>query len=303
MNPVRYNDSGEAVARLQRALVERGYDLPRHGIDGHLGDEGWEALQRFAEDEGIPWQPEVPASVLVALERPLQRSTTPPVTRPTPKLDGIRFYDLRDRCSDPHCKSKTIDGKSVRRRAASIRAITIHQTAVEFGVAPYQLLAAGGDRELALARRAHDVACHALAFREGFVSLPVPLRWYVYHGNELNAHSLGLEIEGNYPGVAGGSTANGKPASELTPTVVESARAALRRLVDEGRNEGCPIEFIHAHRQSSSSRRADPGEALWRAVVLDYAVPVLGLKTEPRRIWGTGRPIPKAWDPAGVGAP
>ena len=60
-----------------------------------------------------------------------------------------------------------------------------------------------------------------------------------------------------------------------------------------------PIEFIWAHRQSSASRRSDPGQSLWQEVVLAYAVPVLGLKTQPARIWGDGRPIPVEWQPDG----
>lgn len=138
MKSVRYNDSGEAVARLQRALVERGSELPRHGIDGHLGDEGWEALQRFAEDEGI--------SVAAGSSR-------------------------------------------LRARRARTPAPAIHQP-----------------------RGARTP--------------------------EVNAQSLGLEIEGNYTGVVGGSTVDGKPDSEWTQATVQSARSALHRLVDEGRREG-----------------------------------------------------------------
>jgi hypothetical protein len=37
-------------------------------------------------------------------------------------------------------------------------------------------------------------------------------------------------------------------------------------------------------------------------VVLEYAVPVLGLKTNPRFTIGGGRMIPKSWDPDGMGS-
>jgi hypothetical protein len=63
-----------------------------------------------------------------------------------------------------------------------------------------------------------------------------------------------------------------------------------------------PIEYIHAHRQSSGTRRSDPGEELWQKVVLEFAVPVLGLKTEPSRVLKDGRPIPESWDLDGSGA-
>lgn len=41
------------------------------------------------------------------------------------------------------------------------------------------------------------------------------------------------------------------------------------------------------------------GDETWSA--LNYAVPVLGLKTETARTWGDGRPVPIEWDPNGVG--
>ncbi|MEM7158640.1 MAG: N-acetylmuramoyl-L-alanine amidase [Myxococcota bacterium] len=284
--------------------MSRGYDLPRFGSDGHFGDECWEALQRFAKDQNIDWDPRVPAEVLTALDRP---ATPPPAPRATPSSRGttgvgsVKVYDLREQADSPHKKSKTVAGRTVQRRASSIDAITIHQTAVKFGVKSYQISAAGGDRDMALARRAFKVACHALAFHDGFISLAAPLRWYVYHANSLNRRSLGLEIDGNYAGLAGGRTANGRPPTPLTDKVIEASRMAVKLLMEEGRKEGCPIKYIHAHRQSSRSRRGDPGEELWRKVVLEYAVPVLGLQTEPGKTWGNGKPIPKDWDPNGVG--
>ncbi len=59
-------------------------------------------------------------------------------------------------------------------------------------------------------------------------------------------------------------------------------------------------------RSPGPTRRADPGQ---ERVVLDFAVPKLGLVTEPA-LWlpakakgkpSNGRPIPTKWDPNGVG--
>ena len=280
--------------------MDRGYDLPRFGVDGHFGDECWEALQRFAKDEGLDWNPRVPADVVSALDRP-PRQVTVPTARGTTVTGNSKVYDLRAEAESPHKKSKTVAGTTVKRRVSTIDAITIHQTAVKFGVKQYQIQGSGGDRNLALARRAHSVACHALAFHDGFVSLAAPLRWYIYHANSLNRRSLGLEIDGNYPGCTGGRTANGRPPTKITDELIDAARMAVKLLTDEGRKLGCPIKYIHAHRQSSRSRRGDPGEDLWRKVVLEYAVPELGLETEPAKTWGNGRPIPKEWYPNGVG--
>jgi hypothetical protein len=192
-------------------------------------------------------------------------------------------------------------GKVVRRDPAHVRGITIHQTACVFG--------SPSAREKAYPR-ARAVPAHATAFRDGVFVTPFPLSWLMYHGNALNDFSLGLECEGRYPGVLDDpstpkredipATWGGEPTA-LDERAIETFRAALRWLVETGRAEGMPIEYVWAHRQSSAMRRSDPGAGIWRAVVLDYAVPVLGLKTEPARIWGSGKPIPRAWDTFGVG--
>src|SRR5690606_40111361 len=107
----------------------------------------------------------------------------------------------------------------------------------------------------------------------------------------LNASTLGLEVEGVYDGRATGS-------SRPTETTIDAARAALHWLVETGRSEGMPIRYVYAHRQSSRSRRADPGAWLWREVAL-WGVGELGLETRPGYVIGDGRPIPVDWQPAG----
>lgn len=223
---------------------------------------------------------------------------------------GVALLDLRSQQPDPpppvrgKVKHKIVRGHVVQRDPKKITGVTLHQTACLFG--PKNDL-------VARHRRALGVACHALAFGvDRTVVLANPLRSYVWHGNGFNAFELGLEVEGHFPGLEDDPKTTprredlatiwgGKTPTKITEDIVDTAREALRLLVELGRAEGMPIEFIHAHRQSSSTRRSDPGQGLWKAVVLEYAVPVLRLKTEPTRVVGDGRPIPLAWDPAGAG--
>ncbi len=298
---MHFNEKGDDVRSVQQALIAQGYPLPRYGADGHLGDETWDALQRYSVDHNIPWSPQVPQAVLDKLEhtdQPRPLLTVPPTNTTT------QLYDLRVEQLNPPKMSRKFrlsSGRVVHHNPTMITGITIHQTAADFGVAQYQVDDAGGDRELALARRSLKVACHVMAFREGFVAWPNPLDWYVYHGNGFNRHELGIAIEGNYPGLIGGRTWDGKSATPVTDAIVEAACAGLELLVREGRAMGMPVQYIHAHRQSSATRQPDPGEELWKTVVLGYAVPVLGLITEPNLVLGKGRPIPLAWDDNGVG--
>ena len=195
-------------------------------------------------------------------------------------------------------KHRIAGGKVVTRDPATVDAIVLHQTACVFGKAAHQ-----PTRH----HRALGVACHALAFNDGVVVLANPLRSWVNHGNGFNSRSLGLEVECN----ARGLVADPKTVSGLevppTPEAIAAGREAIAALVKLGRAEGMPIRYILAHRQSSPTRRSDPGEQLWKALVVDYAVPVLGLLAQPELVMTDlkgrpGRPLPPQWDPGGVRA-
>ncbi len=218
------------------------------------------------------------------------------------------ILDLRAEQIPRAKKHRIIRGKVVVRDPRRVTSVTVHQTACVFG--PASDIAARN-------RRALGVACHALTFRDGTTVLPNPILWYVNQGNAFNPFSIGKEFEGHYAGREDDptttprredilSTWGGKPMP-LTPDVLDGFRMGLRTLVTVARDEGCPIEFVHAHRQSSDDRRSDPGEGIWRGVVL-YMLAELQLRTEPwrtlpssNRTNGPGRPIPRQWDPFGVG--
>ncbi len=222
---------------------------------------------------------------------------------------GVALLDLRSQQPDPpplyrgKRKHKLYRGKVVQRDPKKVTGVTIHQTACIFG--PLK-------DPIARHRRALGVACHALSFGiDRTVVLANPLRSYVWHGNGFNAYELGLEVEGHFSGLLDDPRTtprredietmwNGKTPTQMTADILETACEALRILVELGRLEGMPIEYVHAHRQSSGTRRADPGEGIWRDLILGFAVPVLNLKTQPRRAIGTGRPIPRTWDPSAV---
>ena len=298
---MNYGDKGEDVAELQRALMKRGYKLPRYSDDGHLGDETWSALEQYSKAELGVWDPEVPGGVVESLQDPINPIT--PLPDPPDPGSKVPVLDLRSEQTDPAPKSKVVNGRTVMRAPHTITGITLHQTACTYGVSQNQINAAGGDRELALHRRALGVACHAMAFMDGTLVLTNDVERYIYHGNGLNSFTLGLEVEGRYPGLTNepDKTTWGGDPTPLTGATVAAAQEGVRKLVELGRQAGCPITHIYAHRQSSETRTSDPSEALWRHVVLDYAVPVLGLKAVQSFTVGTGKTIPVEWDPNGVG--
>lgn len=192
---------------------------------------------------------------------------------------------------DPRC-GLIRKGRLVMRDPKTIDAIVLHQTAKLYGVAPYQVLAAKGDRALAKHRRGLDVHAHVTSWTDGAFSAAYPLAAYVWHGNGSNARSIGLEVEGLYAGVPG-------RGEEPTDETIATAREAVRWIVEEAAREGITIRYVLAHRQYSDSRRADPGWRLWREVAL-WAEAELGLVTLPELVdseRGAGRPIPRQWDP------
>lgn len=199
------------------------------------------------------------------------------------------FPSKKDSEGKPVSTCKTSGGKVVVRDPKTITGITVHQTACVFGPA--------ADRAKAH-RRALNIPAHAVAFRDGVFAIPAEPTWYLYHGNALNSFTLGLEIEGRYRGlVHDPKTLWGGDETPCDALTIDTAREALKWLVTTGRSLGMPIKDVYAHRQSNGQKPSDPGEALWKAVVLEYGVPVLGLTPQNKFTVEKGRPIPKQWDP------
>lgn len=191
---------------------------------------------------------------------------------------------------DPKCGEHDRAGRLIIRKPEAIDAICLHQTARFYGVAPYQVLAAKGDKRLAKWRRGLGVHAHVTSWTNGAFTAAYPLRAYVWHGNGANGRSIGLEVEGLYNGRPGGSDA------EPTDETIATAREAVRWIVEAARSEGITIRYMLAHRQYSRTRQADPGWRLWRDVAL-WSEDALGLVTLPDLVDGEGRPIPRDWDP------
>lgn len=203
----------------------------------------------------------------LSAEQPNPPDRDPPVHR--------MFYDRANQCNKVFARNpSTIDG------------IVIHQTSCVFGVSAKQLKEAGGNATNAKHRRALGVAAHMTAFDTGYAVLAHPLDWYVYHANSLCSRSIGLEVEGKYPGTMGKGL--------LTPPLIQAARDALEYIMLRSKELAMPIKYIWAHRQSSPTKENDPGEEIWKKIVLDFAVPILGLEVQNNFVSG-GRAIPSSW--------
>ena len=124
---MNYGDKGEDVAESQRALMERGYKLPRYSDDGHLGDETWSALEQYSKAELGVWDPEVPGGVIESLQDPINPIT--PLPDPPDPGSKVPVLDLRSEQTDPAPKSKVVNGHTVMRAPHTITGITHRQPA------------------------------------------------------------------------------------------------------------------------------------------------------------------------------
>ncbi len=204
----------------------------------------------------------------------------------------MTLLDLRHEQSPtgPDGAGKVVRGRLAIREPLTVDALCLHQTAVRFGASSAAVAKAKGDKVLARHRRALNVHAHVTAFDDGTFVAAYPLRAYVWHGNGANARSIGLEVEGLYNGIPGGS---GVEPSDLT---IETAREACTWIVEAAKAEGCTIRYVVAHRQYAASRRADPGWAIWQRVAMEHCEKVLGLALLPDLTDRDGRPIPRMWD-------
>ncbi len=277
---------GSAVLALQTAILALDADaLPRWGADGALGTETLEAVDRLLVDHrgpGIAADGEVSREEAETLEALAARAQEPRPIDAELRASG-RLVDLT---ADPRCQAN----RRRRRAWVDVRGITLHQTATEIG-----------DRAEVWPR----VAVHVGVSRTGKIYLLSGPEWVTWHGNALNAQTIGIELDGHYEGIEGKPRTYWRPEGSTrkpqtpTPELIEGGRLALRWLAEHVRAHGGKLSEVWAHRQSSSSRQSDPGSRLWQEVGL-WAQRELGL-ISPRRAIGGGLPIPEAWDSSRLG--
>jgi peptidoglycan hydrolase-like protein with peptidoglycan-binding domain len=171
-----------------------------------------------------------------------------------------------------------------RRKASDITSIVLHQTGCEMPQSP-----------LGWAR----VNAHYGITLEGVPVRLNPISMMIWHAQRLSGRSVGIEIEGNYPGV------QDEPLSLWTPGggphVLNERMITAARVILDDILQQTAIHHVYAHRQSSKNRRACPGEAIWRQI----AIPMrkrLGCNPHDlsQRFGDEAREIPNEWDPQAV---
>ena len=82
---LRFGSRGPAVKRLQEALLELGYKLPRYGADGAFGRETDAAVRQFQKDHRLVVDGVVGPKTWTALETAIAKKRAPkPAPKPAP---------------------------------------------------------------------------------------------------------------------------------------------------------------------------------------------------------------------------
>jgi hypothetical protein len=196
-------------------------------------------------------------------------------------LPGVAFHDRRKHAAQTH------HGYATRERdLLDVTGLCLHQAAVDLGEDP---------------KRYDTGGAHVFLSRGGLIMWEHDWERWVCAANGWNAKTISIEVSGRYYGVEGNDRTywknrkNPLPPQQLTPEAATALDGVIRWIhADVAARGGC-IKVMVAHRQSSATRPADPGQAIWQA-----ALPVaheLGIKTANDTTLGDGLPIPREWDP------
>ncbi len=279
---------GPAVKTLQEQILRLGGELPRFGADGSLGEETLVALDDllFAHRDLIEIKPDgvVTDGELALLEK-LEALREDPVALPP------GYVDLTDH-PIPSSRWWRYRGWS------KTTGIVLHQTACIFG---------------AQTKRWLKVPAHLGITQRGEILHLNALDWAVPHAHGLNGSTVGIEIEGRFPGIEGDlETLWNHPENsptELTDAQVEATLEAIRwvsKMVEQGNGR---LRFLWAHRQSCDAsrgqspygRRSDPGGEIWRRIAIPIKQELGLLYGAEGGVIGSGLPLPREWDPERVG--
>ncbi len=203
----------------------------------------------------------------------LQPNPPPPTRRRDRKTGKIKLVP----------KAQIIRGRVVERDARDIRGITLHQTACYFGPGK---VPKGRTRAEMIHERALRVHAHTTVFSDGVAVRGYPLTWYVYHGHDFCADTVGQEHEGKFD-------EDGNIIDAPADYSVERVIVAGREAIEATCNELGHVEYIRLHRQTSS-KDACPGRLIHREVGL-WSAKRFGLRFDPDLTRRNGTPIPLEW--------
>lgn len=223
----------------------------------------------------------------------LLNATPKPVESPSVAIP-LEVVDRRAFAIQAHGPKR--EWRVTDRKWSEVTGTCLHQTACILGENPARWDTAG---------------CHIGITRSGKIIWLHDFDREVAHANGFNSQTVGIEVDGLFAGIEGDpktvwdnpGTAVREVAQSPTDAQIESLKIAVRWIAAEvAAKSGVPMKALVAHRQSSDTRRNDPGSAIW-AVAIELMKELKLSDGGPKFKIGDGLPIPEAWDPSRKGIP
>jgi hypothetical protein len=265
---------GPAVRRLQEIGTALGFEFGK--IDGVFGERTEQGVRAAQTALGLAATGVCDEATWRSMETRFLEATAPaaPVG---PAPSGSRIVDRRE----AHANAKGWP----KRPWSRIEGVTLHQTGVRLSSAP---------------ERWDTVHAHVGITDDGHVILINDPTVVAPHGNGLNGFTIGIEICGNFRGIEERPGTHWKGGGEAT-SLSDAQKAALEELyawlLAEFAKNGASWTRVHAHRQASGTREADPGSKVWKEVAMPWMLRLGATDGGPKYKVGKGRTIPRQWNP------
>lgn len=269
MNTIRLQrprTHGPAVKRVQELLLDCGHELD---VDGVYGPATSIAVIQFQRDNNLLSDgicgPKTLGVLLDGADGPVECDTYQPI------------IDIRDTHNRPrlYARQRTWD---------EISGVTLHQTGCGMPRNPL---------------RWGRLNAHIGLTQEGQVIIVNDPTAMIWHAQGLSKSTIGIEIEGNYPGLCGRKNTlwrGGGGPHGLNSDMLTAAGYLFEWLQNAFSEHNENWDFIHAHRQSANSRIADPGQEIWKKIAIPWIQETGATDGGEHFRLGGGRTVPREWD-------
>lgn len=250
---------GPAVTRVQELLKV----APQDGI---YGPATCEAVRAYQSKHGIEADGIVGPATWALIRGKVQ------------EVD-CSIVDIRDTHARPRLYGK-------KRNWSNIIGVTLHQTGCNMPADP---------------QKWRNLNAHYGITKEGVIVWANDETDMIWHGNNLSQATIGVEIEGNFEGVSGLPATlwkGGGPACYLTDAQLMASGSLFVHLSNRFVENDSLWRKVYAHRQSSGTRRGDPGSEIWQKIALPWiqGLAMPSMDGGPEFHLDSGKPIPDSWD-------
>lgn len=263
---------GPVVVRVQEMLTELGFSVGRCGPDGWFGLDTMAAVLDFQTKHGLSQS----GVVLDADFRKMEELLSEKSEDGTPGL----IVDLRGTHKPPKLFRKERSPIPWKK----IIGVTLHQTACLLAENP---------------KRWYTLGAHIGVLRNGTVYIVNDPQDFIWHAQGFSHVTIGIEYNGNFPGVEGDPRTWWKAGGgmcNLTDEQLAASDVLFDWIKAQFDANGQKWKVVYAHRQASKDRRADPGSEIWQKVGSKWIERLGATDGGPDFVYKTGRPIPKEWN-------